>query len=605
MTRTDLPGPGLTEEQWDRLKGLAISLTVDQANWVGGYFTGYADAARHAAGTAIAQPPVIVPASAPAAVQRSLTILYGSETGTALSLGEALAQEAGKLGLVATAVDMADYKPSALKQEQDLLVITSTHGEGEPPQPALGFFEFITSRKAPRLDDVRFAVLALGDSTYEFYCESGKKLDRRFEELGATRLEARIDCDVDQIGQGRSWAIRLLETLAREKPIAAAPAIAVPSAAPMAASFDQANPFAAEVLENLVITGRGSSKETRHLEISLEGSGLTYQPGDALGIVGQNDPRVVAELLDCLGLDPDQPLSGHATPLGQTLQTGFEIATATPKFLAHWAELSGASALAALSGPDKASERFAFLEAHHVVDIVRHYPVTGLSGETLIAGLRALQPRLYSIASSQEAQDGDVHLTVSTVRYQLHGSERWGVVSGGLSRLSEAEATLPVYVKPNPHFRLPADDVPIIMLGAGTGVAPYRAFMQQRELRNAAGRSWLFFGDRNFRSDFLYQAEWQAQLKSGALTRMDVAFSRDAAGKAYVQHRLREQARDVFAWLEQGAHFYVCGDAKGMAPDVHQALLALVAEQGGLSPEKAEDYVRTLQRDGRYQRDVY
>ena len=605
MTRTDLPGPGLTEEQWDRLKGLAISLTVDQASWVGGYFTGYADAARHAAGAAVAKPPVIAPAVTPAAAQRSLTILYGSETGTALSLGEALAQHAAALGLAATAVDMADYKPSALKQEQDLLVITSTHGEGEPPQPALGFFEFIAGRKAPRLDDVRYAVLALGDSTYEFYCESGKKLDRRFEELGATRLEARIDCDVDQIGQGKSWAIRLLETLASDKPAATAPAIAVHSAAPMADSFDQANPFIADVLENLVITGRGSSKETRHLEISLEGSGLTYQPGDALGIVGQNDRRVVTELLDCLGLDPAQPLAGHQEPLGRALQTGFEIATATPKFLAHWAELSGASALAALAGPDKASERFAFLEAHHVVDIVRHYPVTGLTGETVIAGLRALQPRLYSIASSQEAQDGDVHLTVSTVRYQLHGSERWGVVSGGLSRLGDAEASLPVYVKPNPHFRLPADDVPIIMVGAGTGVAPYRAFMQQRELRNASGRSWLIFGDRNFRSDFLYQAEWQAQLKSGALTRMDVAFSRDAAGKAYVQHRLRDQARDIFAWLEEGAHFYVCGDAKGMAPDIHQALLALIAEQGGLSPEAADDYVRALQRGGRYQRDVY
>lgn len=605
MTRSDLPGPGLTEEQWDRLKSLAISLSVDQANWIGGYFTGYADAARTAAGAAIAQPPAVAAVPAAAASQRTLTILYGSETGTALSLGEALVQEAATLGLAATAVDMADYKPSALKQEQDLLVITSTHGEGEPPQPALGFFEFITGRKAPRLDDMRYAVLALGDSTYEFYCESGKKLDRRFEELGATRLETRIDCDVDQVGQGRTWAMRLLETLAKEKPAAATVTAVAHAASPVAASFDQANPFTAEVLENLVITGRGSSKQTRHLEISLEGSGLTYQPGDALGIVGQNDPRVVAELLDCLGLDAAQPLAGHQAPLGQTLQTGFEIATATPKFLAHWAELSGASALAALAGPDKAPERFAFLEAHHVVDIVRHYPVTGLTGETLIAGLRALQPRLYSIASSQQAQDGDVHLTVSTVHYQLHGSERWGVVSGGLSRLGDAEATLPVYIRPNPHFRLPADDVPIIMLGAGTGVAPYRAFMQEREFRNAAGRSWLIFGDRNFRSDFLYQAEWQAQLKSGALTRMDVAFSRDAAGKAYVQHRLRDQARDIFTWLEEGAHFYVCGDAKGMAPDVHRALVALVAEQGGLSPEKAEDYVRTLQRDGRYQRDVY
>jgi sulfite reductase (NADPH) flavoprotein alpha-component len=293
-----------------------------------------------------------------------------------------------------------------------------------------------------------------------------------------------------------------------------------------------------------------------------------------------------------------------ALPLAEALTARFEIQAATPRFLNHWAELAGADDLRALTAANKASERFAFLEANHVVDFVRNYPVPGISAESFIGGLRALQPRLYSIASSQEAQDGDVHLTVSTVRYDLHGSERRGVVSGALGRLDE-EANLPVYVKANPHFRLPADDVPIIMIGAGTGVAPYRAFLQERELRGARGRSWLFFGERNFRSDFLYQVEWQEHLKSGVLTWMDVAFSRDGADKHYVQHRLIERGHELYGWLQDGAALYVCGDAKGMAPDVHEALVALVARAGAMERDAAEAYVRDLQRDGRYQRDVY
>ncbi|MGV8855018.1 MAG: diflavin oxidoreductase [Devosia sp.] len=593
MTKTQIPGPGLSDEQWERLKALAISLTPEQSNWVGGYFTGFSDGARREG--------VVAPPAPVASGQRSLAVLYGSETGNGRRLAEAIVQQAVGLGLAAKAADMADYKPGGLKQEQDVLIIASTHGEGEPPQPAQGFFEFLDSRKAARLEGVRFAVMALGDSTYEFYCEAGKRLDRRLEALGAERIAARIDCDVDQLGLGKSWANGVLETLSQGVGQVAASAAA--PALRMTQSFDESRPFQAAVLENLVITGRGSSKQTRHVELSLLEAGLSYEPGDAPGIVGQNEPRVVAELLDCLGLDAAEGLG--ETTLGAALQTQFEIAAATPRFLSHWAELSGAAALVALAGPDKAGERVAYLQANHVVDIARLYPVTGLSGAALVAGLRALQPRLYSIASSQAAQDGDVHLTVSTVQYELHGSEQRGVVSGGLARLGEDSATLPVYVKANPHFRLPGDDVPIIMIGAGTGVAPYRAFMQERELRGAAGRNWLVFGDRNFRSDFLYQAEWQAQLKSGLLSRMDVAFSRDGAAKAYVQHRPREASRDVYGWLEEGAHLYVCGDAKRMAPDVHQGLLDSVASAGGMSPLMADTYVKALQRDGRYQRDVY
>lgn len=607
MTKIERPGPGLSEEQWDRLKALATSLSPEQSNWVGGYFTGFADAARLQSTRALIEVPPVLVAAASEAAQRSLTVLYGSETGNGSLLAKAVAKHATGLGLPAKAVDMSGYRSATLKEEQDLLIITSTHGEGEPPQPALSFFEYLQGKKAPRLAGARFAVLALGDSTYEFYCEAGKRLDGRLEELGAERLAPRIECDVDQLKQGESWAIELIDRLAGEAQASAPVTAASPApaaAAAASASYDQSSPFQAEVLENIVITGRGSSKETRHIELSLEGAGLTYEPGDALGIVGGNDPRVAAELLDVLKLDGASAVevNGRFMPLATALEREFEIATATPRFLTHWAGLAETAEIGELT--KDAADRAAYLEAHHVIDIVRRYPVAGLSPENLLAGLRGLQPRLYSIASSRSAADGDLHLTVSTVRYTLHDSERWGVVSGGLCRLPE-DATLPVYVKPNPHFRLPADDVPILMIGAGTGVAPYRAFIQEREARGAKGRSWLVFGDRNFRSDFLYQTEWQEHRKRGSLSLMDAVFSRDGASKAYVQHRLLERSFEVFGWLEDGAHVYVCGDAKGMAPAVHQALVEIVASAGQRDAESAEEYLRDLQRAGRYQRDVY
>ncbi len=605
MSKSDFPGPGLSEAQWDRLRALATSLTSEQSAWVAGYFTGYADAAR---GLPEAPAPTITthdPVPAAPVAQRTLTVLYASETGNGIELGEEAAAHAASLGLPATAVDVADYKTARLKDEQDVLIVTSTHGEGEAPQPALGFFEFIAGRKAPRLEGVRFAVLALGDSTYEFFCQAGKILDARFEELGATRLAPRIECDVDQLKDGRAWARTVIEGLAT--PVAPAPVEArAATPAPLADVHDEANPFAAEIIENIVITGRGSSKETRHLELSLSGSGLSYEPGDALGIVARNDGRVVEDLLAAAGLDGAAPitLDGRSLALADALDSHFEICTATPRFISHWAALSGAGALHALAAADSAAERTAWLKTHHVIDIVREFAVPGLGAESFVAGLRRLQPRLYSIASSAAAQDGDVHLTVSTVRYTLNGSERRGVVSGCLCELAEG-ASLPVYVRPTPHFHLPDDDTPIIMIGAGTGIAPYRGFVQERQLRGARGRSWLIFGDRNFRTDFLYQTEWQAHQREGGLSLIDAVFSRDGGRKTYVQDRVRERAVDIHAWLEEGAHLYVCGDSEGMAPGVHQALIDAVASAGQRDAEAAADYIRALQTGGRYHKDVY
>ena len=449
--------------------------------------------------------------------------------------------------------------------------------------------------------------LALGDSTYEFFCEAGKRLDRRLEDLGAQRLSPRVDCDVDYDEAAQAWTdaiTQLLRAEARSVPTFAMPASSVEV---VATRHDKRNPFSATVLDNIAIVGRGSTKETRHVEFSLEGSGLTYEPGDALGIAASNDPVVVARLIDTLGLQPgaEFEFKEQTLNLGDALSNRFEITTATPRFLEYWARLSEAEALKQLLQEDRAGERSAFLHTHHIIDILRRFPVANVMPQGFVSALRPLQPRLYSLASSLAAAPDEAHMTIAPVRYELHGERRNGVASGLLADRAKPDTVLPVYIQSNPHFRLPNDDVPIIMIGAGTGIAPYRAFMQEREVRGAGGKSWLFFGERNFRTDFLYQTEWQAWLKDGMLGRMDVAFSRDGQEKIYVQHRMKEQARDIFAWLEEGAHVYVCGDATNLAPDVHAALIDIVATEGRTGPEAAHDYVRSLQSDHRYQRDVY
>ena len=596
--REVFPEGGLDAGQWHHLQELGKGLSPAQARWLSGYFAGLdAGLARQADGAHPAAP------LADAADSRALTILYASETGNAAALARELAGSAQAQGLAAEIFDMADYKTRRLKEEKDLLIIASTHGDGDPPQPALDFFEYIEGRKAPRLEGLRFAVLALGDSTYEFYCEAGKRLDRRFEELGAARIAERIDCDVDYDEAATAWSIDLIARLSSEQS-ARVPAAVATAAAPAAGpAHDKRNPFAATILDSVRIVGRHSTKETRHIEIDLAGSGLAYEPGDAIGIVARNDPAAVAALIEAAGLDGDATVAikDREAALAEALERDFEIGVTAPRFLDHWVALTGADALAALGG----EERLAYLRDNHVIDIVRQFPASGLDAQSFVAGLRPLQPRLYSIASSLRASPDEAHVTLAPVRYELHGTARQGVASGFLADRAEPGAQVPVYIQANPHFRLPEDDAPIVMIGAGTGVAPYRAFLQEREVSGGGGKSWLFLGERNFRSDFLYQAEWQDYLKDGVLSRLEVAFSRDKSGTVYVQGRMREQAADLFAWLEEGAHLYVCGDAKQMAVDVHETLIGIVAAEGARSREAAEDYVRDLQRAHRYQRDVY
>ena len=591
----------LTLEQWQLVEGLASSLTPEQARWISGYFAGLDAGLLRAGGGEVA--PIATPQG------RTLTILYGTETGNSRDLAKTLAAAAIAQGLAPKLSDLSDYKVRQLKDEQDVLFIVSTYGEGDPPQPSVGFFEFIEGPRAPKLEGVRFSVLALGDSTYEQYCEAGKRIDKRLEELGATRLSPRVDCDIDYEDPAAGWSEIVVQSLAADQaarsPGTAPATVRAPAAYPSV--HDKRNPFDATVLENIRIVGRHSTKETRHVELDIGGSGLTYQPGDSLGFVAANDARVVEDLLEATGLsgDAEVTVKNASLPLAQALADKFEITIGSPRFIEQWADLSGAKELEALNGPDVAAERVKFLYDHHIVDIVRRFPVKGLDAASLLPALRPLQPRLYSLASSQALVGDEAHLTVAPVRYDLHGTARAGVASSQIADRLDMGATVPVYVQENPHFRLPGDDVPIIMVGPGTGVAPFRAFLQEREARAAGGKSWLFFGERNFRSDFLYQVEWQQWLDDGVLSQLDVAFSRDAGAKTYVQHRMHERSRDLFAWLEEGAHFYVCGDEKAMARDVHEALLQIIEREGGLSRDGAEEYVRVLSSEHRYQRDVY
>lgn len=609
MTKLEFPGSALTTDQWTQVNQLATSLSHEQAIWISGYFAGLSHRAR--VGAAAAEIGELAPPSqgsaAGAAATRLLTVLFASETGNSKTLAKALVDKAAAQGIQARLADMAEYKTRGLKDEQDLLVLTSTHGEGDAPQTAVGFFEFLESRKAPKLPQLRFAVLALGDSTYEKYCEAGKRIDRRLEELGAQRLADRVDCDVDYEDAAEAWISTVIADLAPAAQASVSAPVVARGDAPLSAVFDKKNPFQAAVIDNIVLTGRGSTKETRHIELSLADSGLIYQPGDALGVVPRNDPALVEAVLEKLSLSADSSITVKqgTISLGEALGGTFEITALTPRFLDHWAEITGSDELQALRAPDQKEARAAFLHNHHILDVVGRFPAPGIDAAKFVAGLRPLQPRLYSIASSLAAAPDEAHLTVSTVRYALHDVPRTGVASGYLASRTEADATIPVYIQSNDHFHLPDDDVPILMIGAGTGVAPYRAFMQEREARGASGRSWLFFGERNFRSDFLYQVEWQELIKNGVLSRLDLAFSRDAAPKTYVQGRLRRQGRDVYAWLEEGAYLYVCGDSAHMAPDVHAALTDIVAEHGGLDRDEAGAYLSALQRDRRYRLDVY
>ena len=597
---SNLSSSPLSAEQKQRLGQLLAELGPDQLHWLAGYLAGVCATSDMAAPA-----PSVGQASVPN--ESELTIVFGSQTGNAEGVAEQLAARATEKGVAARVCDLADYKPKQLKQAQFLALVTSTQGEGDPPDNALDFHEFLMGKKAPKLGQLRYSVLGLGDSSYQHFCQTGKDFDQRLTELGASSLAERVDCDVDYEDLAEQWIERVLEAVASEagasQPVAgdATAGVATP-----ASPYGRKNPFQATILTNQLLNGRGSDKEVRHIELSLEDSGLQYKPGDALAVCPENSPGLVSQLLSALAFDSDVPvdINGEAGTLGEALVRHREITLLTPPLIKQWAELAGQEELSVLAG--NAGELRSWTEGRDLLDLVQRWPVPSLEPQQLVNLLRKLPPRLYSISSSQAAEEDDVHITVAAVRYQSHDRDREGVASTWLADRLEEGATVPVYIDPNKNFALPEnDEAPVIMIGPGTGVAPFRAFMQERDEREATGDNWLIFGDRRFRSDFLYQSEWLKWRREGLLTRLDVAFSRDQQEKRYVQHCLGEQGAEVWGWLERGASLYVCGDAERMAPDVHQALLDIICEQGGKTEAQAEDYLRQLNRDKRYQRDVY
>ncbi|MBM4763289.1 assimilatory sulfite reductase (NADPH) flavoprotein subunit [Bacillus sp. B15-48] len=600
------------QEQAELLNRLLPTLTESQKVWLSGFLAASQTSSQATAvnGTGVTQSEVS-PVAAAQIVSKDVTILYGSQTGNAQGLAKKTGKTLEEKEFNVTISSMSDFKPNNLKKIDHLLIIVSTHGEGDPPDTALSFYEFLHSKRAPKLTDLQFSVLSLGDSSYEFFCQTGKDFDQRLEDLGATRLYPRFDCDLDFEEPATEWLEGVLANLNEAAQGASVESLPQQTGSQAVETiYSRTNPFKAEVFENINLNGRGSNKETRHLELSLEGSGLTYNPGDSLGVYPENDANLVDLLLNELNWSPEQTVTinkqGDIRSLKEAFTSYYEVTVLTKPLLQKIAELSDNEDVKKLVTPENEAKLKEYLEGRDLLDFIRDYGSWGQSAQEFVSVLRKMPARLYSIASSLSANPDEVHLTIGTVRYEAHGRERKGVASTLCAERLQPGDALPIFVQQNDNFTLPENSAaPIIMVGPGTGVAPFRAFMQEREEIGAEGKSWMFFGDQHFVTDFLYQTEWQKWLKDGVLTKMDVAFSRDGSEKVYVQHRMHEQSRELFEWLQDGAYFYVCGDEKNMAHDVHNTLIEIIEKEGKLSREQAEKYLADLQQQKRYQRDVY
>jgi sulfite reductase (NADPH) flavoprotein alpha-component len=590
----------LPEEKAGLLTRLVEGLDPAALHWLSGYAAGLAAAQPFAPAREAAALIAVESVAAP-----QLTIVFGSQTGNAKRAAEALAREVENAGLAVRALRADAYPLNELKSERLLYIVISTQGEGDPPDDARGFVEFLAGKRAPKLDELKFAVLGLGDSSYAKFCAIGAQLDARLAELGATRLFARGDADVDIDSVAKPWQQRALAA-AREILKASAPLAKVTPLRParVVPAWTRERPYAAEVLANQRLTARSSSKDIRHLELSLRDSGLSYEPGDALGVWASNPPALVDALVASLSLDPQELVSfeNQTLPLEQWLLEKREITRlAKPFVIAHALRAQQDDLDAIVASPVALPK---LLSERQPIDLFGTFPAQW-NAQELVAALRPLTPRLYSIASSLKHVEDEAHLTVARVAYRAFGREHVGAASEFLTtRATDGRA--PIFIETNERFRLPNDTSrDVIMIGPGTGVAPFRGFVQERAALGARGRNWLFFGNPHFSTDFLYQVEWQQALKRGQLQRLDLAFSRDQAHKIYVQQRIRQSGRELYAWLENGAHLYVCGDATRMAKDVHVALRDVIAEHGGKSAEDAEAYLSQLASARRYSRDIY
>ena len=602
MTEAVLPLSTEWQQQLDQF-------SATQLAWLSGYCWARSQNGQAAAvGSAAASASAV--AAAPAAVARKITVLSASQTGNARRVAEQLLVQLQEASLDAQLVAAGDYKAKNIASEDILLIVASTQGEGEPAEEAVSLHKFLHGKKAPQLAQLSYAVLALGDTSYPNYCQAGKDFDAVLEKLGATRLAERVDCDLDFQAASEAWRTQVAGVVQQLAAASAAPAAgAAPSASSSVVAeqhYSKENPYSATLSVSQKITANDANKDVRHIEIDLADSGIHYAAGDALGVWFSNDEALVAEVLGLAGLSGDETVSlanGQSLSIKEALTFHDELTQNTPQFIKGYAELSQNAALLQLIQDTTALQ--AAVDCTPIAGILHDYP-HAISAEQLHGLLRPLTPRMYSIASAQAEVETEVHLTVGRVAYEHHGQAYTGGASGFLSDRVEEGGEIKVFVEPNKNFRLPENgDTPIIMIGAGTGVAPFRAFIQQRDNNGDAGLNWLVFGNQKFTDDFLYQAEWLQYRKNGLLNKVSTAWSRQGKEKVYVQHKLRENAADVWQWLQNGAHVYVCGDALKMAKDVEQALLDIIAEHGNMSLDDADEYLSELRENKRYQRDVY
>lgn len=570
----------------ERLDAVLLATTPMQRHWLAGFLAGL-DAV-----SGLAAAPAVQPA-APARAAQPLTIVYATESGNSESLAHAAAAAARKQGFRPRVVDMADLDIAALPKERDLLVIAATWGEGEPPARAAHAYAALMADTAPRLPDTRFSVLSLGDTSYAGFCTIGKAIDARLQALGARRVTDRVDCDLEFAALAKTWTANALKALA---PVETIPATVADNVVEVDFTREVANePFTAEVTAKINLNSSRSDKQTFHLELDL-GAPRAYEPGDSLELHAANHPAMVEAILAAARLAPDQSLAAALT-------NDRDITTLSLPTIERYAKLAARPDLNTLI---EAGEARAWADGRQLVDLLEAFPAD-LTPEALTGLTRPLPPRAYSIASSRAAVgDQEAHLLIAAVRYQTYGRHRHGVASTHVADRLSLGASIKARVKPNRHFRLPADPATdIIMIGPGTGVAPFRAFVQERAALGQPGRNWLFYGDRRFSHDFLYQLEWQAALEDGTLARLDLAFSRDGLAKRYVQHAIADRARDLIDWLDGGARFYVCGDAGAMAKDVRRAVVGAYAAVKALGPDAAEAAVTSLEKERRYLTDVY
>lgn len=595
-----------SDEQKQLINDLVSSFSVEQVYWLGGFLSGVTTAQSSTplwASLSGNTPEAASQNASDCADKPTLFILVGSRSGH----GEEIAENARRLalsqGFDPVLKDMSQHPPDEMVKAQNALIIVSTHGDGIAPLEAEDLYQYLHNGDSPDLKHMNYTVCALGDSSYQLYCQTGKDFDTRLEALGGTRVYPRVDCDVDFEDPAEAWIKGALDSFAQIAPPSVHASGTVVAPTPDV-TYSKKNPFESTLLKRILLNGRGSQKETYHLELSLEGSGLQYAPGDALGVYGVNHEILVNNIIETLALNPHCEVHTHDGPrqLITALTHMYELSVISIEVLKNYAALSPNEALNTLLNDSAKLQEY--LYGRDILDMLADFRIQDLSAETLISILRKMPARLYSIASSSQLHPNEVHLTVSAVRYELNERKHLGVCSTFLADHVAPGSKVPVYIDKNKGFKLPDDpDTPIIMVGPGTGVAPFRAFVEERTVQGG-DKNWLFFGDQHFTTDFLYQLEWQRYIKKNKL-RLDVAFSRDQKDKVYVQHRMQTHSKDLYEWIQEGAHFYVCGDEKRMAKDVHQALIDVFKTEGQMSSEKAEACVKNMQKSKRYQTDVY